>query len=69
MIKGLKRTFDSAAGLRAPHQNRKCGADENHPHHTSPDQRVKCPFDFTYDAFNISGPIWTIDFQVITMIT
>ena len=29
----------------------------------------KWPFDFAYFASKINGPVWTIDFQVITMIT
>ena len=30
-----KWPFASAAGLRDPHLKQKCGADEDHPHHTS----------------------------------
>ena len=36
-----KCPFASATGLRDPHLKQKCGVNENHPHHTSPDQWVK----------------------------
>ena len=51
-IKASKWPFASAAGLCDPHLKRMCGEDENHPLHTSTDQRVKMTLWFCICRFH-----------------